>query len=433
LEVVDGDLRALSGELSGGCLSDPAARAGDESDFVVEGGTDRGAGTSEVTEKSDATARSAADLTLATRWLRNMLLRGPVPQPTVDALITALQAIIVAIIGLVPALLAHRQWKIERATRRSTDKVEEYRSSTAEDAAESGPPVELSTLQRLNDPSSEKPTPPAATGQPRLRDSDRVRAQTLETLVKLNPNTPREELEGLLACNLPRDKLKQKLRALQRRAHPPLVAHPALSGALAIVLVAGAGVVAFPSVVAVNTQPDAVTEGYKEKLQIEAEVVPNSPVLGGHHSRKPPAVNAQPDRVTEELGLARSKKWWLEAARNKAGESPKAPAGGAPSREEAEFNREAARHSLEDAEAQAAACRKPGGPTGSGRVTVTFAPSGRATSANVSGGGFGGTAVGGCVASVFRRARVPPFSGTPVMVSKSFTILPTGENGGAGT
>ena len=65
---------------------------------------------------------------------------------------------------------------------------------------------------------------------------------------------------------------------------------------------------------------------------------------------------------------------------------------------------------------------RPDGPTGRGKVTVTFMPSGRATGANVSGGGFGGTSVGGCVASVFRRAKVPPFSGSPVTVAKSFSI-----------
>jgi hypothetical protein len=37
-------------------------------------------------------------------------------------------------------------------------------------------------------------------------------------------------------------------------------------------------------------------------------------------------------------------------------------------------------------------------------------------------GPFGGTPVGGCVAKLFRAAKVPPFTGDPVTVSKSFTI-----------
>jgi len=86
------------------------------------------------------------------------------------------------------------------------------------------------------------------------------------------------------------------------------------------------------------------------------------------------------------------------------------------------FNVEAAKGALSAAAAQAAACAKPGGPTGSGKVQVTFSTSGRVTSANVVSGPFGGTSVGGCVASTFRRARVPAFSGGPKTVSKSFSI-----------
>lgn len=94
----------------------------------------------------------------------------------------------------------------------------------------------------------------------------------------------------------------------------------------------------------------------------------------------------------------------------------------APSSGGAAFDVGAARAALEAAAANAAACGKPGGPTGSGKVQVTFASSGRVTSANVISGPFGGTAVGGCVASTFRRARVPAFSGDPKTVAKSFSI-----------
>jgi hypothetical protein len=55
-------------------------------------------------------------------------------------------------------------------------------------------------------------------------------------------------------------------------------------------------------------------------------------------------------------------------------------------------------------------------------VKVTFAPSGNVTSAQVEGPPFAGTPVGGCIASAFRGAKVPPFSGAPVTVSKSFSI-----------
>jgi predicted Zn finger-like uncharacterized protein len=66
-------------------------------------------------------------------------------------------------------------------------------------------------------------------------------------------------------------------------------------------------------------------------------------------------------------------------------------------------------------------CKK-GDASGSGRVVVTFAPGGNVQSAVVSGPPFEGTPTGACVASRFRGARVPPFSGSPFSVSKSFTI-----------
>ncbi len=86
------------------------------------------------------------------------------------------------------------------------------------------------------------------------------------------------------------------------------------------------------------------------------------------------------------------------------------------------FNKSAAVAALSSAAANAGSCKKPGGPTGSGKVQLTFNPSGRATGATVTSGPLRGTSVGGCVASVFRRATIPAFSGSPVTVSKSFSV-----------
>jgi predicted Zn finger-like uncharacterized protein len=100
---------------------------------------------------------------------------------------------------------------------------------------------------------------------------------------------------------------------------------------------------------------------------------------------------------------------------DKAADKPAAAAAGP-------FDTGAAKAALGGAAGGVGRCKKPGGPTGSGKVQVTFAPSGRVTSATVAGAPFAGTPVGGCVASVFRGARVPPFSGSAVTVSKSFSI-----------
>jgi cytoskeletal protein RodZ len=94
----------------------------------------------------------------------------------------------------------------------------------------------------------------------------------------------------------------------------------------------------------------------------------------------------------------------------------------APAAGTAPFSVSAAQVELTKAAGNAGSCKKPDGPTGSGKVKVTFATSGRVTSANVDGPPFAGTPTGGCIAGVFRRAKVPPFAGNPVTVSKSFSI-----------
>lgn len=86
------------------------------------------------------------------------------------------------------------------------------------------------------------------------------------------------------------------------------------------------------------------------------------------------------------------------------------------------FNVGAAKSALASAAAGAAGCRAPSGPNGTGKVQVTFAPSGNVTSALIVSGPFGGTPVGSCVARTFRAAKVPAFDGSPMTVSKSFTI-----------
>ncbi len=84
------------------------------------------------------------------------------------------------------------------------------------------------------------------------------------------------------------------------------------------------------------------------------------------------------------------------------------------------FDRGAAAAALGGVNVQS--CKRPDGPTGSGHVSVTFAPSGGVVSAVADQPPFAGTAVGGCVAAKFRSAHVPPFGGGSVKVGKSFVI-----------
>jgi predicted Zn finger-like uncharacterized protein len=86
------------------------------------------------------------------------------------------------------------------------------------------------------------------------------------------------------------------------------------------------------------------------------------------------------------------------------------------------FDRAAAAAALTTSAAQASACRKDGDPSGVASVVITFAPSGRVTSANISGPPFAGTPTGGCIAAALRKARVPAFEGDRVTVSKTIVI-----------
>ncbi|MDI1434234.1 hypothetical protein [Polyangium sorediatum] len=160
----------------------------------------------------------------------------------------------------------------------------------------------------------------------------------------------------------------------------------------------------------------AGTEAPADKRAGSADAAPkgegrDKPAAGGD---KPPE-NAKPVETasankTQDLAAA------MAAANNKPA-TPEPPSGGGN-----EFSRSAAASALGAAAGRASGCKAPGDPSGTARVSVTFAPSGRATKAQVNGPPFAGTPTGGCIAAAFRSASVPPFSGDSVTVSKSVTI-----------
>jgi predicted Zn finger-like uncharacterized protein len=146
---------------------------------------------------------------------------------------------------------------------------------------------------------------------------------------------------------------------------------------------------------------------------------------------KPAAEEKKEEPKAEDAKPAEEKKEEpkAEAAKTQPGKTVTATGPKEPPKEEPAgastappFSKASAISALTGAAGSAGGCKKPGGPTGTGKVQVTFAPSGRVTSATVMGAPFAGTAVGGCVAGAFRRAKVPAFSGNPVTVSKSFAI-----------
>lgn len=175
-------------------------------------------------------------------------------------------------------------------------------------------------------------------------------------------------------------------------------------------------------------EPPQETEPVEEtNLDDEEEATTETGESSSSPSAASPVSSTAPGQPTEDL--------------RPAAEQPQAPGGGtttttaaatkreettSPSDESAgsgpEFDVAAAKASLSAAAANAASsCGTPDGPHGTGKVSVTFANSGRATRTIVTGD-FAGSAVGGCIARIFRGAQVPPFGGDVRRVTKTVTI-----------
>jgi predicted Zn finger-like uncharacterized protein len=159
--------------------------------------------------------------------------------------------------------------------------------------------------------------------------------------------------------------------------------------------------------------------GLPEQKPAQAEVKPEekpAPPAPAASDKKPEEPKAE-DKAATKVDPSKS------TSKSVAAPPPKKEDAAAPGPSTAPpFSKASAISALGGAAGQSGGCKKAGGPTGVGKVQVTFAPSGRVTSATVMGPPFAGTAVGGCVAGAFRRAHVPAFSGNAVTVSKSFMI-----------
>jgi len=87
-----------------------------------------------------------------------------------------------------------------------------------------------------------------------------------------------------------------------------------------------------------------------------------------------------------------------------------------------DLDRKATSVALAAAAEAALRCKRDGGPRGIVRVHITFAPNGSATSASVDNAPFAGTAVGECIAAVFRGVHVPPFTPPAIHAAKSLVL-----------
>lgn len=172
-----------------------------------------------------------------------------------------------------------------------------------------------------------------------------------------------------------------------------------------------------PTETAAATSPPADTSQASAEPSSTPSTTPSATAAAGHTPTTGPiaANEKKEDKKNESKTPEPAKTADPPPAAKTADPAPAAGSG-------REFDRSAAMSALSAAAGAARGCKKPDGPTGSGRVKIIFAPSGNVTSATVEGGPFAGTSVGGCVASAFRGAHVPPFDGSAVAVSKSFSI-----------
>lgn len=207
--------------------------------------------------------------------------------------------------------------------------------------------------------------------------------------------------------------------------------HPAWPATLAVLSVAAVGVffvrpptsASASSAAAPEQAPVVIAQAAEQPA---AAVVTGSIELPAIEIQAPASAAAQP--ISGQVAIAAQ-----VPAAPVAEETPAAATAAAPAAEELPppappepeappFDRSVAASALNAAAGSASSCREPGVPSSPVSVRVTFAPSGSVTIAVVENAPYAGTAAGGCIARVFRSARVSPFSGTPVTVHKTFQL-----------
>jgi hypothetical protein len=296
----------------------------------------------------------------------------------------------------------------------------------------SAPVAPVLTLDRSSNP--ERPTDPkqAERSAPILEPSHDETASIPRARAPSKPAPTEDPTPGAPAPPGPKSVAPGPVVVAERRAAAArrggfaswaVVASVALVSALAIGVGVHLGASAQPApVVSEVAPPAAVVTLPSATASLTAAPAPLDP--------PPPSVEAPRDRAPErrEPPAAPAPRAFEPAhavvePRTAVAPSPPAPALPSPAAATGgEFDRSAARAALARAAAQAAGCKQPDDPAGGAKVTVTFSPSGRATSAQVVGAPFQGTKTGACIAITFRSASVPPFEGDSVVVSKDVSL-----------
>jgi hypothetical protein len=182
-----------------------------------------------------------------------------------------------------------------------------------------------------------------------------------------------------------------------------------------------ASIPASPAVAAAEVTPVAETEAPAEVPPTQAPAVVAPPASEAKAAGVAPSKNDEPAHDEADKDAP---------ARAAAANDTPAPAqsANAPTEQDEEealpeFDKEAASSALDEGIAGLAACSQREVGAGTTRVAVTFAPSGRVTTALLEGPGpFAGTPVAGCIVSRLRGVQVPAFSGEKVTVHRTVTL-----------
>jgi hypothetical protein len=108
--------------------------------------------------------------------------------------------------------------------------------------------------------------------------------------------------------------------------------------------------------------------------------------------------------------------------RGQASGAPRLVTDESTSKPTAKIDSQAAAAALSEAAANAESCKGASSPSGVARVSVVFTSTGHAVNAFVAGSPFAGTVEGKCIATKFRAARIPPYSGDDVTLHKTVDL-----------
>jgi cytoskeletal protein RodZ len=193
---------------------------------------------------------------------------------------------------------------------------------------------------------------------------------------------------------------------------------PLIIGAIFLILAIGAG--AFFAMRAKNQEPSLPNTTAPAREPAQEQSAPpsttDSPGTTPAAEKQPENSGGPASNTSTPIGEAPTPKsgdfadMFAKGAKN---------ADGSPA---SKFDPQIAKTALNDAAGDVKNCRERGGPSGRANVSITFEPNGKVSSATISDGPFVGTSTGTCISNVFKRVKIPPFSGLPGSISKVIYI-----------